>query len=76
YANMEYLKDNLRWDDSVSPEARIVLCDAQTSGGLLISVPVERSQALLDALAARRVRDVAVIGEILEGPAGVIEVEP
>jgi len=76
YANMEYLKDNLRWNEGVSPEARIVLCDAQTSGGLLISVPAEKSQALLDALAARRVQDVAVIGEILEGPAGVIQIEP
>jgi len=76
YANMEYLKDNLRWSEEVSQEARIVLCDAQTSGGLLIAVPAGRLQALLDALERRRVPDVAVIGEIVAGPAGIIHVEP
>lgn len=76
YANMEYLKERLRWNEAVSQEARIVLCDAQTSGGLLISVPRERLDALLGGLERRRVPDVAVIGEILDGPAGIIQIEP
>ena len=72
YANMEYLKENIRWDEGVSKEVQIVLCDAQTSGGLLISVPRAKSQALLEALEKRGVQERAVIGEILDGPAGVI----
>ncbi len=75
YANMEYLKDNIRWHESVSKEAQIVLCDAQTSGGLLISVPKEKLEPLIQALRDRGVPEIAVIGEILEGPAGVIQVE-
>ena len=52
-----------------------MLCDAQTSGGLLISVPGERAETLLAALAAGGV-DAAAIGEVLVGPAGSIEVVP
>lgn len=76
YANMEYLKDNIRWHQGVSKEVQIVLCDAQTSGGLLISVPREKLELLLRALQDKGVPDIAVIGEVLEGPAGVIQVEP
>lgn len=76
YANMEYLKDNIAWGEGLSKEAQIVLCDAQTSGGLLISVPQEKCQSLLLALEKRGVQGAVVIGEILAGPAGVIQVQP
>lgn len=72
YANMEYLKDNIRWGEGVSKETQIVLCDAQTSGGLLISVSREKCDALLQALESRGVPERAVIGEILDQPSGVI----
>ena len=45
---------------------RLLLCDAQTSGGLLISVLPEREAALLDELAARGVETVAAVGQIVE----------
>jgi selenide,water dikinase len=45
-----------------------VLADAQTSGGLLISVPAERADGLVAALAARRSPCAAVIGRVLPGP--------
>lgn len=75
YANMEYLKEHIRWGTGVSAEMQIVLCDAQTSGGLLISVPEPRLDTLLQALEKRGVRDVAIVGEILAGPAGIIQVQ-
>lgn len=43
-----------------------VLCDAQTSGGLLISVPAERTDALLDALQRYGAMRWAVVGEVQE----------
>ena len=55
---------------------QLLLCDAQTSGGLLISVPAERKEALLSELHAAGVTVVAVVGEITEGPAGQIQVVP
>ena len=73
--NYRLLRDEVRWHPSVSPEARTLLCDAQTSGGLLIAVSAERAETLLTALAAGRVA-AADIGEVLPGPAGGIEVVP
>jgi selenide,water dikinase len=43
-----------------------VLADAQTSGGLLISVPGERCAELTDRLRAARCLAAAVIGRVLE----------
>ncbi len=47
--------------------------DAQTSGGLLIAVSPEKLDALLAALTRQNTPVAAHIGEIVEGPAGRIE---
>jgi selenide,water dikinase len=46
---------------------RILLVDAQTSGGLLIAVPTDRAAALEDALRERGAPVAARIGEIVAG---------
>ena len=73
--NLHLLADQVRWHPSVSAEARALLCDAQTSGGLLIALAPERADTLLAALAAGHV-DAALIGEMCPGSAGALEVEP
>lgn len=52
--------------DSVSPELRLALCDAQTSGGLLISLAEDSADRLLDELAKRGVEAATVIGRITQ----------
>lgn len=44
-ANQKWLEglDALRWDEQVEPWHRGILCDAQTSGGLLMCWPSEKS---------------------------------
>ncbi len=59
--------------DSVSPELRIALCDAQTSGGLLIAVSEERAEHLLEALAKRGVEAAAVVGRLDPAPGIVVK---
>lgn len=72
--NYRFLRDLVSWDPALSREMRLVLCDAQTSGGLLLAVPRERKQRLLAALReAAEVPVAAEIGEIIEEP-GVIKV--
>ncbi len=61
---------------SVSKTDLVLLADAQTSGGLLISLPAHRLDALLDALHRRGVKDAACIGEVVDGEAGRIRVVP
>ena len=71
--NMEYVGEDLAADDDVD-EARLHLgYDAQTSGGLLITIPEDRCSALLAALAAGGVT-AHVIGRITEPSSGKIHV--
>ena len=73
--NREFLGEDLSVADGVE-EARLLLgLDAQTSGGLLIAVPAERHQRLLEALARRSVQ-AWTIGRITERSAGRIVVAP
>lgn len=72
HRNLADVERLVRWHPDVAHNARILLCDAQTSGGLLIAVAEDRVTALLDELAAAGVEDSRVIGELVEdGPVGV-----
>ena len=67
-ANLERaLSLGTTFSESVSAPLRLVMCDAQTSGGLLIAVAEERAAALLDALARNGVNRAAIIGRITHG---------
>jgi selenide,water dikinase len=55
-------------DDSGDEATVRILADAQTSGGLLISVPAERSDALVQDLNAAGTLAADVVGEIVAGP--------
>jgi selenide, water dikinase len=71
--NREALSDAVVWDD-VPEDAQLILCDAQTSGGLLIAVPEARVDALVDALRRRGTPAAANIGEIIDAGFGAITV--
>lgn len=68
--NQRYLEGVVEWAPGVPPAGRILLCDAQTSGGLLIALPAEKKDMLLAALQEANTLVAAEIGEILEGPPG------
>ena len=70
--NLESLASSVVWSDDLTEDDRLILCDAQTSGGLLISMAADRVPALLVEL---RERDTlgAVVGDVTErGPGGVV----
>ena len=72
--NLNYLADFVDWSPAVPPAARVVLCDAQTSGGLLMAVSSRRAEKLLKALRAAGVASAIMIGEIMAQPKGHIRV--
>jgi len=74
-ANLKFVSDKVTWDEGITEEKKLILADAQTSGGLLIAVAPDKLDALLAGLAARGVQTRAVIGEVLEGGAGKILVD-
>ena len=65
-ANLKFIEDKADWDNSITEEAKVILSDAQTSGGLLIAVAKEKKQKLMDALISKGVPHPVVIGEIIE----------
>lgn len=75
HRNLEALAENVEWANDVSELDQLLICDAQTSGGLLMSVPEERVEALQSALKARGCEFSAVIGTVTAGTPGWISVE-
>ena len=75
HRNLSGVEGITRWDPGLSDEDKLLLCDAQTSGGLLISVASEKAEHLLRELETRGVVGARVVGEIVDGEPG-IEVGP
>jgi selenide,water dikinase len=71
-ANHKFLADWVSYDEDVTKQEQLLLCDAQTSGGLLAAVAPEEAESLLAALQRRGVA-AAAIGR-MEAPSGRIAV--
>jgi cysteine desulfurase NifS/selenium donor protein len=72
--NLDHVAPHVDFAPGLSRVDRLLLADAQTSGGLLIAVPEERSVALLATLAARGVADARRVGRIAGAGTGRIRV--
>lgn len=75
-ANMDYLKDRVIWDDKVSSILRIILCDAQTSGGLLVATPELNAPEMVKQLRKSGIDHATVIGKIEQGKSSKIFIAP
>jgi len=73
-ANMKYYKEHVDYGDCPKYK-KLVLNDAQTSGGLLISLPRESAEKMIDVLSSKNV-GAEIIGEVVEQHPGRIEVVP
>jgi selenide, water dikinase len=71
--NMAFVSPWVRFDDAVAEEDRVLLADAQTSGGLLIACPPERLTDLRSGLTDRG-ESGAGLGRVVAGTPGSIRV--
>ena len=76
HRNLHSVADTAHWHDDLTEQQRLLMCDAQTSGGLLISVPGPKLDQLLQRLESAGATTAAVVGEIIDGAEGTIRVEP
>jgi selenide,water dikinase len=76
HANWRFLGDWTSYGADVDKAAQLVLCDAQTSGGLLIVTDDAHVDALVQALGREGAPCAAVIGSFGPGRAGSIHVKP
>ena len=74
HANWRFLNDWTEYDPSLTKEDQLLLCDAQTSGGLLITVPEANLARLLGALEAEATPARAVVGRVEAGTPGRMRV--
>jgi cysteine desulfurase NifS/selenium donor protein len=59
--NKQHVAPHVTWHEAVSETCRLLACDAQTSGGLLVALPPQQAAAALQALRGATV-DAAAIG--------------
>ncbi len=72
--NYDFYKEWIRWNVILSETEKLMFCDAQTSGGLLVSIPEKYAKQVLKELSAQGVENAVIIGRISEKGTGLIEV--
>ncbi len=74
-SNREYLINKVELADKIPDHILWILFDAQTSGGLLISLAPKPAELLLDKLRQEGMEHAAIIGEAVNEPRGMIIVK-
>ena len=74
YANREYLK-MISFDSSVTVNIQDLLFDPQTSGGLLISLPSEQADSIVQAMKSAGAAATTCIGRVVKKGKGQINVK-
>jgi selenide, water dikinase len=68
HANWRYLAEWVEYGPGLSKEEQLLLCDAQTSGGILAAIRPDRAGAAISALRAMGATESAIIGQLEAGP--------
>lgn len=74
YKNKSFRESMVDLNPSVDPVMQSIIYDPQTSGGLCISVEPSFAEALVNHLHGEGVEHAAVIGKVVDHPAGIIRV--
>jgi len=64
--NHQWLKDDVKYGENISPVEELILCDSITSGGLLISLPEDEATAYVDYLKIHHAIEANIIGKVIE----------
>ena len=70
--NQKLVQDKLQIRRSLSSPQEQLLYDPQTSGGLLLAVPAAQTAELIAALNAAGLETAVQVGEVVEGPYGIV----
>jgi selenide,water dikinase len=73
--NLLYVAANIDWDPGISEMMKFLLADAQTSGGLLISLPETDAIRMVKLMHESGIEEAAIIGKISKGEP-IIRVQP
>jgi selenium donor protein len=74
HRNYDFYKEWISWKTLLSETEKLMFCDAQTSGGLLVALPEKYKDQVLVELSDQGVENAVVIGRISEKGTGLINV--
>jgi selenium donor protein len=74
--NYSYASDFIKWHEKIAEYQKYIFCDAQTSGGLLISVSANEEARILKFLEDKGVKEASCIGYFTSKGIGIITIEP
>jgi selenide,water dikinase len=74
HSNRQFFSCRVEADTNLSPLLMDILYDPQTSGGLLISLPSDQAQNLVETLQKEAQMDTWIVGQVVEGPPGKIQI--
>jgi selenide, water dikinase len=74
FRNQEFVQESCRFEAGVGYTVKMLLFDAQTSGGLFMAVARDRAPALCDALRKADYPEAAIIGAVVDGKEVPLEV--
>jgi len=63
--NLDFVSKVVEWDVNLPEITRLILCDAQTSGGLLISIPQQFADEYIHLFAEKYGKTAVRIGQVL-----------
>lgn len=66
FRNLDYIENETLFAPNLDYNLKMISCDAQTSGGLLISVPQDKKESVLSRLYSAGLENSAVIGNVRE----------
>lgn len=72
--NRTYFSEWIEYADDITEQEEILTCDAQTSGGLIISVPADKADAMVESCKKHNALSAAVIGEVVAEHPGCLKV--
>ena len=72
--NLEFTRPMVDWPDEMPEFLKLILCDAQTSGGLLVALPEIHAQAFINQFKSEHPYRWVIIGKIMENGEGRIKV--
>ncbi|MGM0530232.1 MAG: selenide, water dikinase SelD [Bacteroidota bacterium] len=73
--NLSFLQNKINWDDNISQTEQYILCDAQTSGGLLFAVPAEYEEQIISDLHEAGIQHAGKIGRFTKVDTGIITIK-
>ncbi len=66
YANRQFSREFVQFEKNIPDDQKMIYFDAQTSGGLLISVAADKADILLEQIRKSGADDTEIIGTVME----------